>query len=246
METCLIYTFKEGLHHLPNTVSNDNIINLYRESIKNNSKFHKHSKIYTTENYVSVFNDIIDDIVTVGNNVETFFQDDLKFHVLKNETPPFTLVDGDLLLNNKLIITNEDVLYETILTDNDIDWFTKSRDYFTRYNIQSKFKYWKYFNYTYNLGILHINNNSFVNDFLSEYSKLRNWYKNTIHSTIPHLKKNNIVEIITCTYFLSMYLETHNYSINVLDKTNSFNHLRGIDLKIDFLKKIGKYKNELI
>lgn len=240
METTLIYTYKNGLHHILPPITTNQIILIYRECIIRNSKFHK-SKIYTTKDCVNLFHDIVDEVVIIDSEYETYFQDDLKFYVLQNEIVPFTLIDGDIILDNKLNISNEDVVYEKLIKDNPNDgYFIKMRKHLLDYNVESYFPYWKNFDYTYNLGIVHVNNSQFVSGFISEYNKFKNWYKVNIDVINPDLKNEAVIEMATCTYFLSMYLILNNKSIGVLNKTNSFTHYSGLKEKIEFLKKFNK------
>ena len=246
MQTTLIYTYKKGLHHILPPITTNQIVLIYRECIINNNKFHR-SKMYTTGDCVHLFEDIIDEVVVIDSEYETYFQDDLKFYVLQNETTPFTLIDGDVILDNELEITTEDVVYEKLIKDNpNDDYFIKMRHYLLDYNVESHFLYWENFDYTYNLGIVHVNNNNFVKEFINEYNKFKQWYKSIIDSNNPNLKKETVIEMATCTYFLSMYLEVHNHSIGVLNNTNSFTHYSGLYQKLELLDKINCKINTII
>ena len=241
LDTKLIYTYKTGLHHIPEPITTHQIILIYRECIINNNKFHK-SKMYTTSDCVHLFEDIVDEIEIIDETYDVFFQDDLKFYVLQNETAPFTIIDGDIILDNKLITTNEDVVYEKLIKDNpNDDYFLKMRQYLIDYNIESHLPYWKNYDCTYNLGIVHVNDISFVSGFIKEYTKLKDWYIKTIESVNSNLKNNVVIEMATCTYFLSMYLMLNNKSIGILNNTNSFTHYSGLNQKLELLKKIGKH-----
>jgi len=246
LETTLIYTYKTGLHHILPPITTNQIILIYRECIIRNSEFHK-SKIYTTEDCVNLFDDIVDEVVIIHSEYETYFQDDLKFYVLQKETAPFTLIDGDIILDNKLNISNEDVVYEKLIKDNpNDDYFIKMRKHLLDYNVESHFSYWENFDYTYNLGIVHVNNSKFVNGFMSEYTKFKNWYKEYVESVNPNLRNENVLEMATCTYFLSMYLEIHNHSIGVLNNKNSFTHYSGLYQKLNLLDKMNCKINTII
>lgn len=236
METTLIYTYEKGLHHLLNVINENDIITIYRECIVQNKKFHK-SKIYTTQESAHLFEDILDDIVIIDSNYKTYFQDDLKFYVLQNEESPFTLIDGDIILDSKLVFGNEDVVYEKIIEDNH---FIKMRQYLLDYKVEHHFNYWKNYDYTYNLGIVHINNTKFINEFINQYGRLKNWYIENVEIKKPTLKYDTVIEMATCTFFLSMFLETHNYSIGVLDDRNFFTHYSGVHSKIKLLRTLGK------
>ena len=203
--------------------------------------------MYTTEDCVDLFNDIVDEIIIINSEYETYFQDDLKFYVLQNETAPFTIIDGDIILDNKLIISNEDVVYEKLIKDNpNDDYFIKMRQHLLDYDVESYFSYWKNFDYTYNLGIVHVNDNKFVDGFMSEYNTFKQWYKDIIDSVNPNLKNKIVIEMATCTYFLSMYLEVNNYSIGVLNTSNSFTHYSGMYQKLKLLDKMNCKINTLI
>ena len=238
MDTKLIYTYKKGLHHLLHVIDSEDIVAIYRECIIQNNKFYK-SVIYTTSDSVHLFEDIVDEVKIIDSSYDVFFQDDLKFYVLQNENAPFTIIDGDIILDNKLNITNEEVVYEKTVSD--VHLF-KMRQYLLDYNVEDYFNYWKNYDYTYNLGIIHINDTKFVNHFIKEYTKLKKWYVTNVESKNPTLKYDTVIEMATCTYFLSMFLEVHKYSIGVLNKTNSFTHYSGVKAKIDLLRNIGRSK----
>ena len=242
----LIYTYKKGLHHIPSVLSDDDIVKIYKECIKNNNKFHQ-SVMYTTREHATLFEDVVDSVIIVSDSLDIYFQDDLKFYVLENESVPFTLIDGDIILDNELIIGNQDVVFEKKIKDNkNDDYFLKMITHLTNYKINNILPYWKVFNHTYNLGIVHVNNNAFVNKFISEYNKLKTWYKETVHKVNPSIKNDFVIEMATCTYFLSMFLELNKFSIGVLNETNSFTHYSGLKEKIKFLKSIGQYKQKSI
>ena len=78
----LIYTYKKGLHHIPNQISDNDILEIYKQCIINNNKYHG-SVMYTTIEHESIFKDIVDKIVLVDDSHDIYFQDDLKFYVLQ-------------------------------------------------------------------------------------------------------------------------------------------------------------------
>jgi len=203
--------------------------------------------MYTTEEHKNLFVNDVDSIKIIDENYDIYFQDDLKFYVLQKETPPYTLIDGDIILDNKLKIGNENVVYEKKLGEYPTeDYFLKMLEYLDKYKVKKSFPYWKTFEYTYNLGILHVNDNTFVNSFTEEYTKLKKWYKDNIDLVQPEIKKKVVIEMATCTYFFSMFLEVHKFTIGVLNKENSFTHYSGTKQKLKFLKEIGAFKNTLI
>jgi len=243
----LVYTYKPGLHHIHPIITPEQNIQIYRKCIEHNKQFHK-VKLYTTIESVELFKDLVSDIEIVDNKIDTFFQDDLKFYVLSKEKGKYTLIDGDIILDRKLEYHNNNgVEFEKLIKNkpND-DYFLKMRNNLTYYNIQGTLKYWQNFDHTYNLGIIRINNNQFVKGFLTEYSKLKDFYKNNIELKNPKLRQSNVIEMATCTYFLSMYLTLNNIPINTLEEINNFTHYSGYIEKLKFLKKYIKVKKPLI
>lgn len=243
----LIYTYKPELHHIPPTITPQQNIDIYRKCIEHNKQFHK-IKIYTTQDSIEFFKDIVDEIVVVGDNIDTFFQDDLKFYVLSKEKQNYTLIDGDIILNSKLIFAhNNGIEFEKLVKDNPNDgYFLKMRQFLIDFNIDKEFSYWKNFDFTYNLGIIRVNNNKFVKGFLREYSKLKHLYKKNIHHINPNIKKDHVIEMGTCTYFLSMYLHVNNIPISTLEYTNNFKHYSGHREKLKFLQEYSLIKKQIL
>lgn len=249
-DTKLIYTYQKDLHHLPNYIPDELILALYRECIRNNKQFY-YSVMYTTQEHKHLFVEHVDKVEIIDEKHDIYFQDDLKFYVLQKETPPYTIIDGDVILDSKLKIGIENVVYERIIKGDQphtgvMEYILKMIEYLTKYNVKKSFPYWKTFDHSYNLGILHINDNSFVSEFIKEYTKLKNWYKTYVDKVEPKIKKNAVIEMATCTYFLSMFLKVNNFTVGVLNKDNSFTHYYGHNQKVKFLKQIGAFESTLI
>ena len=243
----LIYTYKPGLHHIHSVISPETNLKIYRKCIQHNKQYHK-SKIYTTANSVQFFDDIVDEVVVVPDSVDTFFQDDLKFYVLQKEKEEYALIDGDIILDNKLSFnSNYDIEFEKLIKDNpNDDYFIKMRKYLLNEGVAKEFPYWENYDFTYNLGIIKVHNKSFIPSFLKEYQKLKKFYQEKIEKNKPEIRANMVIEMATCTYFLSMFLLLNKHSIGVLNKNNNFTHYSGYIEKLKFINRYLSINKKLI
>ena len=242
----LIYTYKKGLHHLHPSVTEEQNNRIIRKCIEVNKKFDS-IKVYTTQESRFLFDDIVDDIVIVPENLNTFFQDDLKFYVLQNEPPGYTLIDGDIILHSELKFNLEsDIEFEKLIRDNpNDDYFIKMRKILLEHGVESKFNYWSNLDHTFNLGIIRVNSNRFVKGFIQEYEKLKEFYISNIHSKHPEYISKFVIEMATCTYFLSLYLNVNNYKVSTLE-SNNFTHYSGYKQKLEFIAKYLTEVNSII
>lgn len=86
-------------------------INYYRASIASALKVGYDVEIYTSTDCVKYFTDLNIQINTVGD-FNSYLFDFIKAYVLATRKEPFILVDGDIIFNKRLEVSNTPVLYE--------------------------------------------------------------------------------------------------------------------------------------
>jgi len=233
----LIWTYSSSLrkNYISDKVTEKLIIELYHKSIESAKRFHS-TKVYTTEKDRHYFEGIVDELVLLPTDLDLYFMDDIKFYVLLNETNPYTLIDGDLILNEKLYLNNFTLGFEKIVP--------YENSYYSKYNkilesagIEEIVPFWKPNQYCFNIGLITVNSNIDFIDFYKIYSKLKLWYKSEIEPKFSFMKAGVCIEMSICTYLLSQFVFSKGFNYDIYEKYISFNHYSGTNQKLNFSKK---------
>lgn len=238
----LIWTYSSKLNR-SKQIKNEDILLLYKTSIELGKQNH-FTRAYTDKSSKDFFEGLVDEVVVLPDDFEYYFLDDIKFYVMVSETEPFTLIDGDLFLYQPL---------EPIETDIGVELFSKHRKdaHYEKYNkvlesngVEKIIPYWKPKLGYYNLGLVTINNNRFINDFYSEYNKLKEFYKQNIEGVYLS-REEECVEMGLCTYFFTMYCMVNHISFTSYKESTHMEHLSGPNERYK-LEHILKHKEKTI
>jgi hypothetical protein len=238
----LIWTYSSKLNR-SKQIKDEDILSLYKTSIELGKQYH-FTRAYTDKSSKDFFEGLVDEVVVLPDDFEYYFLDDIKFFVMINETEPFTLIDGDLFLYQAL---------PTIKTDIGVELFSKHHRgiFYDKYNkvlesngVEKIIPYWKSKLGYYNLGLITINNNEFVKDFYYDYSKLKQFYKETIEGVYFN-RESECVEMSLCTYFFTMYCIVNNITYTSYYESTNMKHLSGPNEKYK-LEHILKHKRKTI
>jgi hypothetical protein len=236
----LIYTFTKKLSNKENL---NNIVKVYRESYKNNLRFHN-IVLYTDRESKCLFEDCFKNIIIRDIN-KVFLLDDFKFTILQELTYDDLLIDGDIFLKHPLEIDNNNIvcdrIVDNVIKDEFYKYYSNTIDIFLKYNINDTFDFFsKDLEYVPNIGILRFNDHKIQTEFLNYYWKLSDWYSNKkIESRYKLIENDMRVSAVFGQYFLGLYLKHKKLNISYCNENNIYSHLSGDEkFKINFLKTI--------
>ena len=230
----LIWTYSPKLNR-SDKISDDDMLKLFYHSIECGSKFHS-TCVYkdSPEKFIGK----VDEVVKLPDDFEIYFLDDIKFHVIENELDLFTLIDGDLFIDSPIDIVNSNVGTEGYVPHRNGIHYEKYNIILEKEGVRDVIPYWQSSLGYYNLGLIQINKFQHSN-FISDYNKLKNFYKNKIEG-IYFNRKDECVEISLCTYFFTLF-NIHKGNSNTKLSKDTFVHLCGPSeeskLKFIFSKK---------
>lgn len=230
----LIWTYSPKLNRSKN-ISDDDMLKLFYHSIECGSKFHS-TCVYTDT--PDKFIGKVDEIITLSPDFEIYFLDDIKFHVIKNETSEYTIIDGDLFIDSPIPSVFPNIGTEGYVPHRPGIHYQKYNDILEKENVKEIIPYWNSSLGYFNLGIIQINNFQH-HEFIRDYEKLKEFYKSKIEGTYFN-RKDECVEISLCTYFFTLFNTYHGNKQIKLSK-NSYIHLCGPTEihKLNFIKKIN-------
>jgi hypothetical protein len=238
----LIWTYSSKLNR-SKQIKDEDILLLYKTSIELGKKNH-FTRAYTDKSSKDFFEGLVDEVIVLPDDFEYYFLDDIKFYVMVNETEPFTLIDGDLFLYQPLPPIKTDIGVEVVSKHCKGIFYEKYNKILENNNVKSIIPYWESKLGYYNLGLITINDNRFVNDFYTEYNKLKQFYKENIEGVYFN-RVDECVEMSLCTYFFTMYCIVNNITYTSYYETTNMEHLSGPTEKYK-LEHILKHKQKTI
>ena len=230
----LIWTYSPKLNR-SNKISHDDMLKLFYHSIECGSKFHS-TCVYTDtpEKFIGE----VDEIIELPSDFEIYFLDDIKFYVMENESSDYTLIDGDLFIDSPIKNVSPNIGTEVYISHRAGIHYEKYNRALESEGVIDIIPYWKSSLGYYNLGLIQINKFQH-NEFIIDYKKLKQFYKDKIEG-IYFNRKNECVEISLCTYFFTLF---NMYKMNKhtqLSKS-SYIHLCGPteDSKLKFITMLN-------
>ena len=236
----LIWTYSPKLNRSKN-ISDDDMLKLFYHSIECGKKFHP-TCVYTDtpEKFIGK----VDEILQLPKDFEIYFLDDIKFYVIENELDNYTLIDGDLFIDSPIENVSPNIGVELYVPHKRGIYYEKYNKVLESEGVEDVIPYWKSSLGYFNLGLIQINNFK-SSEFISDYKKLKEFYKNKIEG-IYFNRMDECVEISLCTYFFTLF-NLHNKNIYRQIRKDSYIHLSGPTdtSKIDFIKTKLTKKSEI-
>ena len=236
----LIWTYSPKLNR-SKKISDDDMLKLFYHSIECGKKFHP-TCVYTDipEKFIGK----VDEIVELPKDFEIYFLDDIKFYVIENEIDDCTLIDGDLFIDSPI---------ENVSPNTGIEGYVPHRNgiHYEKYNrvlekeeVRDIIPYWQSSLGYYNLGLIQINDFQHY-EFISDYNKLKNLYKDKIEGKYFN-KNEECVEMSLCTYFFTLF-NIHKGNKHKKLSKSSYIHLCGPSetSKINFIKKLSSIESTI-
>jgi hypothetical protein len=94
------------------------LLNYYIHSIKTAAGFGYYTIIYCDDAVSEYFNDIANEVIVVDSYENSPLWDSFKIKVLEDRTDDFALIDGDVILHNKLPLFTTDVTFDSYEINN--------------------------------------------------------------------------------------------------------------------------------
>ena len=195
----LIWTYSPKLNR-SKKISDDDMLKLFYHSIECGKKFHP-TCVYTDtpEKFVGK----VDEIVELPKKFEIYFLDDIKFYVIENELDDYTLIDGDLFIDSPIENVSPNIGTEGYVPHRSNIFYEKYNTVLEKEGVKDIIPYWQSSLGYYNLGLIQINNFQY-DEFIKDYNKLKEFYKNKIEG-IYFNRMDECVEISLCTYFFTLF-----------------------------------------
>lgn len=227
----LIYTFTKKLSNPANL---EKIVEVYKESYKNNIRFHN-IILYTDNESVYLFEDTFNKIVLKDfDNI--LLLDDYKYNVLKYLNDDDILFDGDIFLTQKLFIdTNFELICDKLVLVKYKENYKYAIDLFLQNKIEDVIPFFKKMNYAPNIGILKFKNKTIENEFLEYYWKMKDWFIDsnliTNFNSIGGFPIGHAVTAVFAPifgqYLLGLFTNEKKINISFLSEKNIYSHLCG-------------------
>lgn len=230
----LIWTYSPKLNR-SNKISHDDMLKLFYHSIECGSKFHS-TCVYTDtpDNFIGK----VDEIIELPSDFEIYFLDDIKFYVMENESSDYTLIDGDLFIDSPIKNVSPNIGTEVYISHRAGIHYEKYNRALESEGVIDIIPYWKSSLGYYNLGLIQINKFQH-NEFIIDYKKLKQFYKDKIEG-IYFNRKNECVEISLCTYFFTLF---NMYKMNKHTQLSKSSYIHlcgpGEDSKLKFIKMLN-------
>ena len=230
----LIWTYSPKLNR-SNKISDDDMLKLFYHSIECGKKFHP-TCVYTDtpEKFVGK----VDEIVEIPSDFELYFLDDIKFYVIENELEDYTIIDGDFFIDSPIENISPNIGAEGYVPHRPGIHYKKYNTILEKEGVKDIIPYWQSSLGYYNLGLLQVNNFQY-DEFIKDYNKLKEFYKNKIEG-IYFNRMDEDVGISLTVYFFTLFNIHKGNTLKKLTKP-SYIHLCGPSekSKINFIKKLS-------
>jgi len=228
----LIWTYSPKLNR-SKKISNDDMLKLFYHSIECGSKFHT-TCVYTDtpEKFIGK----VDEIVTLPSDFDLYFLDDIKFYVIENEFDDYTLIDGDFFIDSPVENVHPNIGTEGYVPHRKNIFYEKYNKVLEINGVKDIIPYWQSSLGYYNLGLVQVNNFQY-DEFINDYKRLKDFYKDKIEGVYFN-RKNECVEMSLCTYFFTLF-NIHKRNKHTKLSKESYTHLCGPseNSKLEFLRK---------
>lgn len=190
------------------------LINHYILSIMTAKKLGYNTIIYCDRNSEHYFKDVVDEIIYLETNPYKKIWDYPKFYVLENRDDDFMLIDGDVILNKKLPVFDEDIIFDTHEHGN---WEFDYLEIIKKLEIagvKEHIPFWTTEKIpVINTGILYIQNKDFKDKYVKMWKFMYDW----IFSLNETFDKTKIAMIIS-QYLLTILVNNNNITFRKMNK----------------------------
>lgn len=118
------------------------LINYYIQSILRAKQFGYETVIYCNSNLVQYFKEIVDEMVIIESYENSIVWDYMKVKVMEDRDDEFCLIDGDIILHDKLPEFKTDIAFDTYETANWIDEYYETVKQLEDLGVKDVIEYW--------------------------------------------------------------------------------------------------------
>ncbi len=235
----LVYSFTTKMG---NYTDNDWVVIYYKAAMRRARELGYKIKFYGCNFMYENLVDDIDEFVNIENE-EFILTDDLKIFIHQKEGLDCVTIDGDIILESKLVLPEDcDVLFETKLLNTKNPKFNRYMDVFKKYNTSEYINSFDYNGlHACNVGVLKFNNIHTKNLLINRYYEFRKWYLETIEPS-ENLTQWNDPAIIICEYYFGRLLEKNNISYKFCRDFNDYTHYAS---ELKFQQKFFNHINSI-
>lgn len=183
------------------------LINYYIHSIKTAISFGYYTIIYCDSNISKYFKNIADEVIIVNEFIDSLLWDSFKIKVLDERTDEFILIDGDVILHNRLPEFVDDIMFDSYEISAFKHKYKRTISNLTEMGISEYIDIWVNKQLPIiSCGILSINNKKLKESYV-HYWKI---YNNFINNNNTNLNID-LATMIGAQYLLSILSETHSH-----------------------------------
>jgi hypothetical protein len=209
----LIWTYDGKMSKGDDTSKNRIIlINYYIHSIVTAKKFGYETIIYCDSNSKKYFEDIVDEIVIVESYEDSIVWDYMKVKVMEDRNDEFYLIDGDIILHDKLPEPDSDIVFDTYETANWVEEYSYTTKQLEDLGVNSTIPYWESNRKpVISTGIFYLKP-EFREDYVSEFKKCNKFINDTKDDNVFD---KDYISLVGGQYLLTLFVNQNN-----LSKTN--------------------------
>ena len=182
-------------------------------------------KMYGCNYAENCLKDVVDEFVNIENE-EFILTDDLKIWIHSKEDLDCITIDGDVILNSKLIIPiTYDVVFDFCVNIKKLNLqFNKNLEKLNKFNLSDSIRYFNYDGkFSCNVGILKFNNIETKNLLIDNYYNFREYFIQNVLN-VSELKDPST---IVCEYYFARILEEEDKPYTFFKNFNNYTHYLG-------------------
>ena len=214
------------------------LINYYIQSILRAKQFGYETVIYCNANLEQYFKDIVDELVIVESYEDSIVWDYMKVKVMEDRDDEFCLIDGDIILHDKLPDFETDIAFDTYETANWVDEYSETTKQLEDIGIKDVIEYWdSYRKPVISTGIFYLAP-QFRQDYVAEFKRCNKFINENKDTNTFH---KDFISLVGGQYLLTLFVNDRG-----LSKSNFTNNMGeyGKYYKHHFGK--SKFENPLV
>jgi hypothetical protein len=223
----LIWTYDGKMSKGDDTSKNRIIlINYYIHSILTAKKFDYETIIYCDSSSQKYFEGIVDEIVIVESYEDSIVWDYMKVKVMEDRDDEFYLIDGDIILHDKIPNPNSDIAFDTYETANWIEEYSYTTKQLEDLGVVGTIPYWESNRKpVISTGIFYLKP-EFRKDYVSEFKKCNKFINETKNS---NTFDKDYISLVGGQYLLTLFvndrgLSKSNYTNNMGEMGKYYKH----------------------
>jgi hypothetical protein len=205
-----------------NKLSNEGrkyLLNYYILSITNAKKFKYKTSIYVDSVSAEFFTGLVDEMHIVSNKYNSLLFDYLKIQVIEDEkAEEYCLIDGDLILHQRLPIFNSDIVFDTYEISNWKYDYEEHLQILNRLNIKKYIPDWNIEEKPIlNCGLLYIKDLNIKNEYVDDWKIYNQFINDNISNNTIDSNSLPALTSIGAQYLLTLLVNKHKLNLNAIN-----------------------------